>query len=238
MGIFSSSEDKLLLRQLAKFDTVIILDDSSSMRGENWKQAGKALSKLASEAAKYDQDGIEIQFLNNQKSFDGLRSSDQIKKVFEEVRPLYGTPLGWKLRVVLERYISRYEVNKKSCKPVNFIVITDGVPTDQEVENRVAHVIVEFARRLDELDALSMQVGIQFVQVGNDETASEFLRALDDDLKHRYDIRDMVDTTVSVPGESLDVVKTLLGAINRRVDNSIMIPKQTLGERIKERFLS
>ena len=32
------------------------------------------------------------------------------------------------------------------------------------------------------------------------------------------DLQDMVDTTPSNPGQTLDIVKVLMGAINRRVD--------------------
>ncbi|KAK1236421.1 hypothetical protein PQX77_000331 [Marasmius sp. AFHP31] len=239
MGIFgTSSENKFLLQELAKYDTVIILDDSGSMSGHNWKQAGKALSKLASEAAKHDEDGIEIQFLNNPRCFGGLRTREQIKNVFKEVQPSATTPLGGKLRNVLTQYIANYEEQKNQSKPVNFIVITDGAPNDECPENQAAEVLVEFARRLDDMNARLTQVGIQFIQIGSDIGAAEFLRTLDDDLKHRYGIRDMVDTTLSEPGESLDVVKALLGAINRRIDNNISVPKLTLGERIREKFIT
>ncbi|KAJ8073402.1 hypothetical protein PM082_011677 [Marasmius tenuissimus] len=239
MGIFgTSSENKLLLQELAKYDTVIILDDSGSMSGGNWKQAGKALAKLASEAAKHDEDGIEIQFLNNPRCFGGLRTPEQIKNVFKEVQPSATTPLGGKLRNVLTRYIAKYEEQKDQSKPVNFIVITDGAPNDEGPEDQAAVVLVEFARRLDDMNARLTQVGIQFIQIGSDTGAAEFLRTLDDDLKHRYGIRDMVDTTLSEPGESLDVVKALLGAINRRIDNNVSVPKPTLGERIREKFMT
>jgi hypothetical protein len=36
---------------------------------------------------------------------------------------------------------------------------------------------------------LSMQVGIQFVQIGNDLGATEYLKELDDDLQDKHDIR-------------------------------------------------
>lgn len=72
------------LETLKLYDTVIIVDDSSSMRYANrWEQvslhtclripgshstihqAGKALAELAHTAGMYDTDGIDIYFLNN-----------------------------------------------------------------------------------------------------------------------------------------------------------------------------
>ncbi len=66
---------------LRKFDTVIVLDDSSSMLGPSWTevrdilvggnifkdsfQATEALSTLADMAGRYDDDGIDIYFLNS-----------------------------------------------------------------------------------------------------------------------------------------------------------------------------
>lgn len=57
-------------------------------------------------------------------------------------------------------------------------------------------VIVQAARRLDRGYFPLSQVGIQFVQVGNDEDATEALRKLDDDLAGKYNIRVSVRTLV------------------------------------------
>jgi hypothetical protein len=72
----------------------------------------------------------------------------------------------------------------KLIKPINFIVITDGAPTDDPES-----VIVSIARRLDVGHFPLMQVGIQFVQIGTAEDTAEALRELDDGLAHQHGIR-------------------------------------------------
>jgi hypothetical protein len=62
-------------------------------------------------------------------------------------------------------------------KPLNIIVITDGVPSDD-----VESVIVRAAKRLDQCNAKPWQVGIQFFQVGEKPKATENLRDFDDGL--------------------------------------------------------
>lgn len=85
-------------------------------------------------------------------------------------------------------------------------------------------VIVAAGKRLDRKNAPLTQIGIQFVQVGQDPKAAEFLRKLDDNLTNDHTIRDMIDTT---PSTGLDgkitadiLIKVLLGGINRRVDQT------------------
>lgn len=210
-----ASED--LLQQLKHFDVIIVLDDSGSMKGSRWKQAGKALMKLAPLAAKYNEDGVEIRFLNRSEVHPSLKSKSQVKEVFDSVVPFGGTPIGQRLRILLSAYITRYEEDGNT-KPVIFLIITDGAPTDPHPNNEVKKVIVEFASKLDSLKARLSQVGIQFLQVGDDDAATRFLTSLDDDLKRQHGIRDMIDTTPSTKDKSLNVVKALLGAVNRRMD--------------------
>jgi hypothetical protein len=54
--------------------------------------------------------------------------------------------------------------------------------------------IVDCARQLDKLRADARQVGVQFFQVGTDETATEALKELDNVLVEERGVRDMVDT--------------------------------------------
>jgi hypothetical protein len=71
--------------------------------------------------------------------------------------------------------------------------------------------------------ATPWQVGIQFFQVGHDQSAKEYLEALDNDLVSYEGIRDIVDT---VPwkgerGEVLNadgILKCVLGAVNKKYD--------------------
>ena len=73
------------------------------------------------------------------------------------------------------------EKQTHTSKKLNLTVITDGSADD---EPEVESYITEVARELDRLGAKGSQIGIHFVQVGEEPNASEFLRRLDDDLKH------------------------------------------------------
>jgi len=205
---------------LRKYDTVLIVDDSGSMAGALWNEAMEALSGIASLAGSYDTDGVDIYFLNSPTVGQNLQNATSVNRLFKSVRPQGITPTGAKLEELLLDYLLRLEQTlveptAPTVKPVNFIVITDGAPTDDPES-----VIMTAARRLDKNNFPLSQVGIQFVQIGTDPEATEALRELDDDLSAKHGIRDMVDAT-PYTGQNLTaeiVTKILLGGINRRVD--------------------
>lgn len=114
--------------------------------------------------------------------------------------------------------------HEPTVKPLNIIVITDGVPSDD-----VESVIVSAARKLDNMSAEPWQIGIQFFQVGREPEARDMLTELDDALSGEYHIRDMVDT-VPWSGEAGEeegltaqgLLKVCLGSVVRRWDRRVV----------------
>ncbi|KAG0640596.1 hypothetical protein HOY80DRAFT_884386 [Tuber brumale] len=225
---------------LKTFDTIFVVDDSASMAGERWDQLGQALETIATIATKYDSDGIDIHFLNSpQYDRKHVTSPAAVRDLFVSVQPAGITPTGGCLDRILREYLDKYADAKTAYtpstspgphptmyaslpKPLNILVLTDGEPTDDPES-----VIVAAARILDKLNAPLHQVGIQFIQIGNEEGAREALEELDDALEEIYGIRDMVDFTpfVEAPGAGRGekvsgemILKALLGAVNRRYD--------------------
>ncbi|THH28419.1 hypothetical protein EUX98_g5769 [Antrodiella citrinella] len=154
------------------------------------------------------------------------QNTSQIRRLFESLRPKGLSLMGYRLESLLLYYLGVLEKAKaasdngdpepmRSIKPVNYIVITDGFPTDAPED-----VIVAAARRLTAGGFSLMQVGIQIVQLGDNPDATEFLRRLDDDLPTEYGCRDIVDTT-PYNGQELNekrLLKILIGAVNGRID--------------------
>ncbi|KIR29410.1 hypothetical protein I307_01314 [Cryptococcus deuterogattii 99/473] len=207
------------LEMLRDFDTVFLVDDSSSMtKDQRWDQACQAIMEVADLASRYDDDGIDVYFLNNKRVGKELRSSDDVEELFTGLGPRGITPTGRRLEAILRDYMSRLEASQhtgEEVKPMNLIVVTDGAPTDDPES-----VIITIARRLDRGQYPLSQVGIQFLQIGNDPEAREALQDLDDGLSSEHGVRDMVDT-VPFSGEKMNaglIIKTLLGGINRRLD--------------------
>lgn len=210
---------------LSTFDTIFIIDDSASMAGPSWSQTCAALQTFTSIAARHDTNGIDIHFLNHPThDLYNITTPAPIPALFASITPRGVTPTGKCLDEILRDYLEEYEAYKRDpetmppVKPLNIVVLTDGEPTDDPES-----VIVDAARRLDRLNAPLHQVGIQFLQVGDEPGAEEALRDLDDALVGVHGIRDMVDTTKfqgEVEGEV--VLKALLGGVNRRWDRKNM----------------
>ena len=113
-----------------------------------------------------------------------------MQSIFNIVKPMGGTPTGGRLNAILKPYLRELETKGSDVvKPLNIIVITDGVPSDD-----VESVIINAARKLDKWDAPAWQVGIQFFQVGQEHGAAEALMELDDCLGSMGNVRDIVDT--------------------------------------------
>ncbi|KAI3609461.1 von willebrand factor [Moniliophthora roreri] len=135
-----------MLETLRKYDTVIIVDDSSSMIGARWAEAASALSALADLAGQFDADGIDIHFLNDDSVGKNMTKRKAVENLFNQVRPRGVTPIGEKLEDLLRDYLGKLEAaydsgNPKSVKPVNFVILTDADDPES--------VIVQAARRLD-----------------------------------------------------------------------------------------
>ncbi|KAJ7253438.1 hypothetical protein C8J57DRAFT_1137191 [Mycena rebaudengoi] len=225
------------LEILRQYDTVILVDDSGSMNSPGskkgvtrWYEAGQALEALAETAQQYDTDGIDIHFLNSKIQALNMKSSADVRNVFDAIKPNGATPTGERLDQLLKPHIVRLEdariepdgtpKDKKTdevIKRVNFIVITDGEATDNP-----KFALVDAGGRLKALKNLCLiQMGVQFVQIGNDPRATKALKELDDDLHKTGNIRDIVDTTPYSklnPVTADGLIKVLLGGINRRID--------------------
>ena len=219
---------------LTQFDTVFLIDDSGSMAGRSWRETSAALCAIAPICTAHDADGIDIYFLNHRNPMAGsncggytnITTTAAVQEIFNSVQPLGGTPTATRLNHILKLYLADLEQSFKRraqgqdipVKPLNIIVITDGVPSDD-----VESVIVKAARKLDQYDAEPWQVGIQFFQVGCEPDAAENLRQLDDALSSEHGIRDIVDT---IPwsgddGQTLTaqgILKACLGSVLRKLD--------------------
>jgi len=213
---------------LRTFDTVFLIDDSGSMAGRSWRETAKALEMIAPICTQRDADGIDIYFLNHPDSsiYHNVTSASTIIEIFQTVRPSGGTPTGQRLNRILKSYIQRF-MRDKTIKPMNIIVITDGVPSDD-----VESVIVSAAMKLSKEDAEPWQVGIQFFQVGKEPGAREHLKSLDDNIAEvagsmagNMPVRDIVDT-IPFTGEgdaeltATGILKVVLGSVHRRWDRN------------------
>jgi hypothetical protein len=219
---------------LRSFDTIFVIDDSSSMRLENrWREAAEALEHIAPICTLYDEDGVDVYFLNAKSGADApegkapdgyynITTARQVSDLFARTRPTAATPTGARLRSILKPYTKalKQAEDVDDVRPINIIVITDGAASDVPED-----IIVTHAKELDDLGATPYQVGIQFFQVGRDPGAAAALAHLDDGLEAKK-VRDMVDTVAwndeklhgqaSLSGDS--ILKIVLGAVNKRLD--------------------
>ncbi|ROT43491.1 hypothetical protein SODALDRAFT_327685 [Sodiomyces alkalinus F11] len=235
-GSLTTPEDPYAF--LTTFDTIFVIDDSGSMSGRSWKEVADVLRTITPICTAHDTDGIDLFFLNHKSrshalpskgsaagGYRGITDSATIQRLFASVHPTNGTPTGTCLQSILKPYLALCTEKKdvlETVKPVNVIVITDGVPSDD-----VESVLIAAAKKLDKLEAPPYQVGVQFFQVGNEPGAREALEQLDDGLSDLVDggIRDIVDTVtwntqkgVSRVLTADGILKTVLGAVVKRLD--------------------
>ena len=85
-------------------------------------------------------------------------------------------------------------------------MVTDGEPDDYKA---VMRVIIDASRQIDRDEEL----GISLIQVGNDREATEFLKALDDQLESAGAKFDIVDTITIDDMQGLTLAEVLLNAV-------------------------
>ena len=220
------------LCSLALYDVVFYCDDSGSMRaeerGERIDDLKTILSKAAGVASLFDDDGIEVRFMNNSVEGNGIRSAEQAVRLVDNVRFSGITPLGTQLdRKVIKPIVVDLARRNQLAKPILVIVVSDGAPVGENrstVRDVVLAAVNETTRA-----GYPGAVRFQFAQVGTDLKAQEFLAELDNDRQ----IGKYIDATSHYELEaeefsrenggmdlspSLWLVKMMVGAIDRTYD--------------------
>ena len=117
-------EDALEL--MRDYDTIFIIDDSGSMEvnempdgsigPSRWEEARDALCGVVETAAKYDDDGIDVHFINDSRSLVGCRKPQEVFRLFADVTPNGATPTGSRLELLLLDYLDKIEIASEQNK--------------------------------------------------------------------------------------------------------------------------
>jgi Mg-chelatase subunit ChlD len=191
---------------LSEYDFYMLIDKSGSMgqpvkegsSRSRWQAVQESAEQFAREIGTIDTDGITVVMFGGSdvKAYEGVQG-DHVAKVFSENRPSGSTPLA-------EALAKTFALSEASRKKDFILCVTDGIPDDPGM---VAKLIKDKTNKMDADDECT----ILFIQVGDDSSATQYLRGLDDNLKGaKFDI---VDVKTQAEAESLSIEDLLLNAI-------------------------
>ncbi|GAA5930985.1 uncharacterized protein JCM15063_002513 [Sporobolomyces koalae] len=195
------------LAKLALFDTILYCDDSGSMAfeegGSRIDDLKLIVSRVAFAASLFDDDGIEVRFMNSRIEGNGLKTEAEANNLVGQVRFSGLTPLGTALQSkVLEPLVLGPARAGRLKKPVLIIAVTDGIPGG-EARETLTNVIINANNVLRQTRYGPDAVSYQLAQVGNDQKARAFLEEIDN---HPV-VGDLVDCTSNYENEQDDMAK-------------------------------
>jgi len=219
------------LRQLEKYDIVVIADDSSSMQNpahdinkndpfanipSRWEELRERIIQMAEIATCLDPDGIDIYFLNGAPAMN-VTSVEYIKTLFA-ISPQGYTPLSACYKKVLDEKVRGGE------RPCIIIVATDGEPNKQLPNGSWVSDLTGFRDLLMRRDGLqSTRCPTTIMACTDSEHEIGWLNELDDSVPNI----DVVDDYQAEKEEILEkqgrgfhfsmgdyIVKTLIGPID------------------------
>jgi hypothetical protein len=194
-------------------DYTLIIDKSGSMSMADqpggrtrWDIAQESTLALARKCEQFDPDGITIYLFSGRfRRYDNV-TSDKVAQIYMENDPMGRTDLAAVLKDAFDDYFRRKGAGQTKPNGETILVITDGEPDDRKA---VMRVIIEAANKIDQDEELALSL----IQVGRDKTATQFLKALDDELQGVGAKFDIVDTITIEDMEEMSLAEVLLNAI-------------------------
>ncbi|MDJ0634528.1 MAG: VWA domain-containing protein [Xenococcaceae cyanobacterium MO_188.B29] len=194
-------------------DYTLIIDKSGSMSTNDqiggktrWEAAQESTLALARKCEEIDPDGITVYLFSGRfRRYDNV-TSDKVTQIYQENEPMGRTDLASVLQDSLNNYFQRKAAGEAKTNGETILVITDGEPDDYK---SVMRVIIEASQQIDRDEEL----GISLIQVGKDAKATQFLKALDDQLESAGAKFDIVDTITIEDMEDTTLAEVLLNAI-------------------------
>jgi uncharacterized protein with von Willebrand factor type A (vWA) domain len=194
-------------------DYTLIIDKSGSMSTKDkpgglsrWQIMQESALALANKCDELDPDGITVYLFSGKfKRYDHVDGA-KVTNIFLENDPSGRTDLAGVLTDALNNYFQRKAAGTTQANGETILVVTDGEPDDRKA---VVQLIIDASQKLDRDEELA----ISFIQVGTDESATKFLKILDDDLERAGAKFDIVDTITMNDMEDMTLREVLLNAI-------------------------
>ncbi|AOY81897.1 MAG: VWA domain-containing protein [Moorea sp. SIO1F2] len=198
---------------LEQRDYTLIIDKSGSMSirdqlagKSRWQIMQESTLALANKCEELDPDGITVYvFAGRFKRYDNV-TADKVLQIFQENEPSGRTDLAGVLLDATNDYFKRKASGQTKENGETILVVTDGEPDERKA---VMKVIIEASRRID----VDEELGISFIQIGNDLQATKFLKILDDELQNAGAKFDIVDTVTIDQMEDMTLTEVLINAI-------------------------
>ncbi|MCY7320392.1 MAG: hypothetical protein LH660_00945 [Phormidesmis sp. CAN_BIN36] len=147
---------------------------------QRWLAAHDAIVSLAQQCEAFDSDGITV-YISSRDEVDLFKRykqvlSNQVTAIFDAHYPPQTLNLLNVLQSALDDYFTRKTAHLTKPNGEMILVLIDGEPPDRMA---IAKLIISTTEKLDQ----DHELGIGFLQLGDDFIARGFLNALDENLK-------------------------------------------------------
>jgi hypothetical protein len=199
-------------------DYTIIIARSDASRDpehpwyEEWVEAQASLIDLAKKCQEFDSDGLTVYEACTPMWKYKKSSVSRLAEILQRqnTEPNSAKPNAINLAEPLTEAFSDYfqiETNAKGKKGAIIVAVLDEKPENSAA---VAEIIVSAANKIDK----DQEIGVSFIQIGDDLKTREFLIDLDTNLQAQGAKFDIVDTKFWHEIKRSSVVQFLIGAIN------------------------
>jgi len=193
-------------------DYTLIIDKSGSLTTDDgtgktrWEIAQESTIALAQKCDELDLDGITVYLFSGRfKRYDNV-NADKIREIYAQNEPMGKSDLKSVLQDALDSYFQRKAEGKAKENGETILIITDGIPDEPK---EIIRLIIDASQKIDRDEEL----GISFIQIGQDTKAKEYFKALDDLLQEAGAKFDIVDTITMDDLEKMSLTDVLLNAV-------------------------
>lgn len=191
---------------------VAVIDKSGSMgepskKGSSQSRWAYAQETVTAFARKVEEIGgtLDVYTFNNSYNYYPGAGANKVSEIFRNESPMGGTNF---VPVMSDAFSKHFA---QGAKPTTIMVLTDGEPSEGVNGQRaLAKLIVDTTKKMEG----DSELGVGFIQVGDDPKATAFLKTLDDDLQGAGAKFDIVDSKTVEDLENQTVEQILLNAVN------------------------
>jgi hypothetical protein len=194
-------------------DYTLIIDKSGSLATDDhndgktrWEVAQESTFALAKKCEEIDPDGITVYLFSGRfRRYDNV-TADKILQIYAENQPMGKSDLKSVLEDALDNYFQRKAKGEAKPNGETILVITDSIPDEPK---EIIRLIINASQKIDRDEEL----GISFIQIGNDKKAKEYFTVLDDQLESAGAKFDIVDTITMDDMQHISLTEVLLNAL-------------------------